>query len=511
MKKLNFIQGAFILTLTNLITGVLAFIFRILLSRSIGAEGVGVYQLVLPLYTLFITLVSGGVTTAVSKLIAEQQAKYNLKNMHKIVTICCILFGTWSILIATLLSFNASFVAQYILKDVRTLYSIIIFTPAIVFISISAIIRGYFFGLQNVNPPAVIDVAEKLVRLGGLILAVKIMLPYGIAYVCAGAMLAMAVGELVSFLLLIFTYAKKRHHFAKNISTDSNYAIINRVLTNALPLSVSGALMTIMEMLCAIIVPTQLIAAGFNKHSALSLYGELTGMAMPLLFFPFIIIVSLAITLVPSITATHTARNWIVLNNQCYNSIKIAAVLGFGSTALFSTFPYQLSELLFKSSHAGNLLFWLSLGCTFHFLQFTLFAISNGLGLQRKVLGYSIINISILVFCSYVLIPMPKINIYGYIIGFNLSTIIVLIKNSSDLKKIKQLKFKLLRPLIRPFISFIFMLLTLRFVYNYMFFIYNLNTALIVSLVSGIIVYISALIATGTFTLKQILKTLSLK
>jgi stage V sporulation protein B len=511
LKKLNFIQGAFILTLTNLVTGVLAFIFRILLSRSIGAEGVGVYQLVLPLYTLFITLVSGGVTTAVSKLIAEQQAKYNLKNMHKIVTICCILFGTWSILIATILSFNASFVAQYILKDVRTLYSIIIFTPAIVFISISAIIRGYFFGLQDVNPPALIDVAEKIVRLGGLILAVKIMLPYGIAYVCAGAMLAMAVGELVSLLLLVFTYAKKRHHAAKSISIDSTYTIINRVLTNAIPLSVSGALMTIMDMLCAIIVPTQLIAAGFNKHSALSLYGELTGMAMPLLFFPFVIIVSLSITLVPAITAAHTARNWKVLNYQCYNSIKIAAVLGFGSTALFSTFPHQLSELLFKSSHAGNLLFWLSLGSTFQFLQFTMFAISNGLGLQRKVLGYSIINMFILIICAYILIPMPKINIYGYIIGFNLSTIFVVIKNFSDLKKIKQLNFKLLRPLIRPFISFVFMLLTLRFVYHSVFFLYNSNIALIISLMSGLIVYIFALIATRTFTIKQISKTLSLK
>lgn len=511
MKKLNFIQGAFILTLTNLVTGVLAFIFRILLSRSIGAEGVGVYQLVLPLYTLFITLVSGGVTTTVSKLIAEQQAKHNLKNMHKIVTICCILFGTWSILVATILSFNADFVAQYILKDVRTLYSIMIFTPAIVFISISAIIRGYFFGLQDVNPPAVIDVAEKIVRLGGLILTVKIMLPYGIAYVCAGAMLAMAIGELVSLLLLVFTYAKKRHHSSKNISTDSNYAIINRVLTNAIPLSVSGALMTIMEMLCAIIVPTQLIAAGFNKHNALSLYGELTGMAMPLLFFPFIIIVSLSITLVPAITATHTARNWTVLNNQCHNSIKIAAVLGFGSTALFSTFPHQLSELLFKSTHAGNLLFWLSLGCIFQYMQFTLFAISNGLGLQRKVLGYSVINMVILFLCSYILIPMPKINIYGYIIGFNLSTIFVIIKNSSDLRKIKQLKFKLIRPLIRPFISFVFMLLTLRFVFNYMLFLSNPNSALIVSIAIGVAVYIFALIATGTFTLKQISNTLSLK
>ena len=510
MKKLNYIQGAFILTLTNLITGVLAFVFRILLSRSIGAEGVGVYQLVFPLYILFITLVSGGVTTAVSKLIAEQQTKSNYRNMHKIITICCTLFGAWSILIAVILSFNAGFVAQYILKDIRTLYSIIIFTPAIVFISISAIIRGYFFGLQDVNPPAAIDVVEKIVRLSGLVLTVQIMLPYGIAYVCAGAMLAMAVGELFSMLLLIAAYIRKRR-YTNSKPTDSSFTIVKRILTNAIPLSVSGALVTIMEMLCAIIVPTQLIAAGFNKQSALSLYGELTGMAMPLMSFPFIIIVSLSITLVPAITASHAQKNWLVLNRQCLSSIKIAAVLGLASTALFATFPHELSALLFKSSHSGNLLFWLSLGCTFQFLEFTLFAISNGLGLQSKVLGYSIINVIILVICSFILVPMPQLNIYGYIIGINISTVLIVLKNTYDLNKIKQLKFKLTKPLVGPLISFVFMLFTLKYIYNSLLPFNNANSALFISLATGFTVYVIALIATKTFTLKQLSNTLSLK
>lgn len=511
MKKLNYIQGAFILTLTNLLTGVLAFVFRILLSRSIGAEGIGVYQLVLPLYTLFITLVSGGVSTAVSKLVAEQQTKANYRNMHKVIKICCTLFGLWSIFIATLLSFNAGFVAQYILKDMRTIYSIIIFTPAIVFISISAIIRGYFFGLQDVNPPAIIDVAEKVVRLGGLVLAVKLMLPKGIAAVCAGAMFAMTAGELVSMILLMLVYTRKRPGFSRNAPVDSSLSIINRILTNAIPLSVSGALVTIMDMLCAILVPTQLVAAGLSKQRALSLYGELTGMAMPLLFFPFIIIMSLSITLVPAITAAYTAKNWVVLSRQCQNAIKIAAVLGLGSTALFLTFPDQLSDLFFKCSQAGMLLYWLAFGCTFQFLEFTLFAISNGLGMQSKVLGYSIINVIILVLCSYFLIPIPKINIYGYVIGFNISTVIIVLKNISDLKKIKQLKFRVLKTLFRPMLSFIFMLLTLKFTYLYMLPMSSDKIALFTALAAGLVAYFTSLIATRTFTPKQIFNTLSLK
>jgi stage V sporulation protein B len=511
LKKLSYIQGAFILTLTNLITGVLAFVFRILLSRSIGSEGMGVFQLVLPLYSLFITLVSGGVTTVISKLIAEQQTKSNYRNMHKIVVICVILFGGWSIFMSALLAFNANFVAQYILKDIRTLYPIIILTPAIVFISMSAIIRGYFFGLQDINPPAFIDVVEKIIRLGGLVIAVKLMLPYGISYVCAGAMLAMAAGELMSLFLLWITYLRRRPKMTGNKNRDSTLSILRNILSNAIPLSISGALVTIMEMICAIIVPAQLAVAGFEKHTALALYGELTGMAMPLLTFPFIIIVSLSITLVPAITASFTANNWGVVNKQCQDSIKIASVLGFGSTALFLTFPTQLSDLFFKCPSAGNLLFWLAFGCTFEFIQFTLFAISNGLGLQSKVLGYSIINMIILVFCAYLLIPIPEINIYGYIIGFVVSTIFIVIKNLVDLKKIKQLKLKLLESLFKPLLSFMFMLFALRVVYAYGLTLFRPNQAMFLSISAGLLVYMVSLVITHTFTMKQISNTLSLR
>lgn len=513
MKKLNYIQGALILTVTNLVTSMLAFAFRILLSRSIGAEGVGVYQLVLPLYTLFITLVSGGMTTAVSKLIAEQQTKSNYRNMHKIIKICCTLFSIWSILLAIAISFNADFISKYILKDVRTLYSIIIFTPAIVFISMSAIIRGYFFGLQDVKPPALIDVAEKLVRLIGLVLTVKIMLPYGIAYVCAGAMLAMAAGELVSLLLLTAVYLKKKRRFtySKQSPTDRSLSIINRIFANAIPLSVSGALSTILEMLCAVIVPAQLIAAGFNKQNALSLYGELTGMAMPLLFFPFVIITSLSITLVPAITAAHTAKDWKTLRRQSETALQIAAVLGFAATAVFSTFPYQMSVFFFKNLQSGDLLYWLSLACVFFFIQFTLFAISNGLGMQGKVLGYTIIEMVIIVACSYILIPMPRINIYGYIIGFNISAVLITLKNAYDLKKIRELNFKLFRPLIKPFISFVFLLTALKLVYRYFIHFSSPGIALAAALISGLVVYVLTLLITGTFTLKQVFNTLSFK
>lgn len=489
MKKLNYMQGAMILTTTNLITGILAFAYRIYLSWKIGDEGMGVFQLVLPLYTLLITLVSGGVTTAVSKLIAQQYTSNKLRNIYKIIRICCLTIGGWSLLLCILISSNANFISTYILKDIRTTYSVIVFTPAVFFISLSAILRGYFFGLQNVMPPAIIDIAEKLIRLVALVLITYFLLPYGIAHVCAGAMIAMTIGEFISFILLFTAYKVKKTPANKETPVESTFLIVKKVVSNAIPLSISGALTTIMDMICAVIVPSRLRAIGYSNSMALALFGQLTGMATPLLFFPFIVVFSIAITLVPAVTESFTSRNWKSLNKKCNDSLRIISIIGFAATALFLVFPMEICDIFFKSPQTGKLLFWMALGCVFEYWQFELFAILSGLGLQRKVLENSILNIIITLLCAYMLTSIPSIGIYGYIIGFNISAVLVTFKNLYDLKRIPQIRINYLHTFVKPFICFTGLLTVFRYGKLALGSSINVISILIVTMI-GILIYI---------------------
>lgn len=511
MKKLTYIQGAFILTMTNLITGSLSFIYRVFLTRAIGSEGIGVYQLVLPLYSLFITLVSGGITTAVSKLIAEQAPRRNFKNMYKIVKICGITIGMWSLILCLLIFFNAEYLAKSVLKDFRTFLSIMVFTPAIFFISISAVLKGYFFGLQNVNPPAFIDILEKLIRVGGLLLTTYFLLPFGLEYVIAGVMAAMATGELISLALLYFTYRIKRTAVAVYTQIDSTIHIITRVLKMALPLSFSGALTTILDMVTAILIPLQLRSAGYSNSDALSLYGQVTGMVMPLLFFPFIIVSSLGITLVPAIASSYAAGNWIALNKKCNDSLKITSVIAFTATAFFIIFPWELSRIFFKYPEAGNILFWMGLVCIFEYWQFTLFAVLNGVGKQNIVLKNSILHIIITIICSYFLIPIPSISIYGYVIGFCISAVLVCLWNIIDLKQIRQVRIEYVNVLVKPFVAFIGMFIAIKYCNLYLIVngIHSFN--MIISSLVGLAFFFLILILTGTFTPKQLKNTFAIK
>ena len=510
MKKLTYIQGAFILTITNLITGSLSFIYRVFLTRAIGSEGVGVYQLVLPLYLLFITLVSGGITTAVSKLIAEQAPGSNYRNMYKIIKICGITIGIWSLALCTFIFFNSEYLAKYVLKDNRTFLSIMVFTPAIFFISLSAVLKGYFYGLQYVKPPAMIDILEKMIRLGGLLLTTYYLLPLGIEYVCAGVMAAMAAGEFISLVLLYFCYKTKKAA-AIHTKTDSTIHIITRILKTALPLSLSGALTTIMDMITAILIPMQLRAAGYSNSNALSLYGQVTGMVMPLLFFPFIIVASLGITLVPAIAASYATGNWTALNKKCNDSLKITSAIAFASTALFIVFPWELCRIFFKCPEAGNMLFWMSFVCVFEYWQFTLFAVLNGVGKQHVVLKNSILHIVISVICSYFLIPIPSIGIYGFVIGFCASAVLICLWNLADLKRIPNIHIDYANIFIKPLFAFIGMLIVIKCCNLYLVARALQNFNMTVSSITGIVFFFLVLFFMGIFTPKQLRNTFAMK
>lgn len=496
MKKHNYIRGALILIITNLTTAIIAFLYRILLSRTLGAEGMGVFQLILPFYSLLITLVSGGITTAVSKKVSELNSQNKINEISNLMRSSKIIIGVWSIILCLLIAFNSKFISEFILRDQRTNIAIIVTTPAIFFISLSSIYRGYFFGLEDVYPAAIIDIVEKLIRLLILYIQTSLLIPYGIEYVCIGAMSAMTIGELFSTALLSIIYNAK-NKINKKYKFKLNIISVFNIIKTALPLSISGALHTIMDMISAILIPSQLLIAGYDYSKALSLYGELTGMVMPLLFFPFIFVLSLGITLVPAIAYSYARKNWVALNKKSNDAIKITAIFGFLATAIFLTYPNEICQTIYNNGNPGKMLFWISLGGFFEYLIFICFSIMNALGMQNKVLIGSVLSIIISIFSIIKLIPIPKLGIFGYIIGFNFSTIIILIFCYKTLKDIPKLSINFTKNIIKPLICFSGMML-------FIIYLKIIMTPILVSIICSIVLYFILIIITRTITIKQI-------
>ena len=510
MKNFTYLQGAFILTITNLITGIISFAYRIFLTKSIGAEGIGVYQLVIPLYYLFITLVSGGLATSISKLVAENRVKYIYSNINKIIKVSIILSAIWSIIFSAAIAINAEFLANYVLKDNRTTYSIIVFSPAIVFIALSSVLKGYFYGMDKVSIPAIIDIAEKFVRLVFLIITTSYFINYGIEYVCAGAMMAMVLGEILSLILLIIPYKKNKSNINSQKQTVSSLSIVKNILITFIPLSISSSINNIMDMTDAVLIPSQLEKAGFSKEYSISMYGELTGMIMPLLYFPLIIIGSLSTTLIPSIAYSYASGNYIALNKKCNDSITISSVIGFACSIIFITYPTELCQVLFNYPEAGTLLFWSAFPCLFEYWLFTLIAIMNGMSLQKKVLECSFVNIFIMSLSIILLMPIPKLNIYAYLIGFALSSPLIVLRSISIISKNTPIRFDMKKSVIKPFLCSIPMLITIKSINNYLITNTSAQYNMILSYWAGLIIYFIMLFITGALKPKQLINVLKI-
>lgn len=509
MKNLTYIQGAMVLSITNLVTGSLSFYFRIYFSKHVGAEGVGVYQLVLPLYMLAITLVSGGITTALSKIIAEYHARRQMAAIGKTLKICFIAMTLWSVVLCTFVAFHAEFIASFVLKDGRTSMSIIVLTPAVFFISISAIFRGYFYGIQEIGFPAGIDIIEKVIRLAGMILITDRLMIYGIAFACAGAMAAMTAGELMSTLLLFLIYLWKKPRLSKQPSMSS-LSIMKKMLGLAVPLSLGGALSTIMDMISAILIPERLQLAGYNSAAALSGYGEITGMVMPLINYPGIVVFALTTTLIPAITQSHIGNNYGALNKKCQDSLVIAWSIGLLTTVFCVSFPEELCRTLFNRPEAGKLLFWTGLGSAFYYLYMIQSAILNGLGLQREVFNNIIFDLLINVACIYLLMPIPWIGIYGYVAGFFISGIVIVIRNIRIFNRLDYIRIRYDKVLLKPILPFWVMFLTIKLI-NFLLLSMGFAYNMIFSGIIGIIALVISLLWNNVFTADQIKKTLLLQ
>lgn len=161
MKKDSFFKETLVLTISNLTTGILGFIFSIILSKELGPEGMGLYGLVMPIYNLFICLICGGMVTAISKVAAVYFNKCDFRNLNKSIETALIFDLILSISISIIFFVFTPFISSNIIHDSRTLYPLKAVAPALIFVALSSILKGYFYGISKVKIPAFIDILEK--------------------------------------------------------------------------------------------------------------------------------------------------------------------------------------------------------------------------------------------------------------------------------------------------------------------------------------------------------------
>lgn len=453
MSNDNFYKNSLLLTLSNLSTGILKFVFSIILSKKLGAEGVGLYSLIMPIYDLFCCLLCGGMITAISKEASFYYNKNDYSNLNKTIHITIIFDLIWSIFIALLFFILAPFISNVIIKDSRTLYSLWAISPALVFVAISSIYKGYFFGTNNIKAPAIIDIFEKTIRVVVIISLINLLSLKSITTTVTATYIALSCGELISLTLLYIFYKSNKKKFHKNLKSESSPQLLFNVLAISLPLAINGFLTTGISTISTLLIPRRLVAAGIEYTKALGLIGKFSGMALTIVFFPMILIVSMSILLVPDISNSLTNKNYYKLEKRIKEIINISVLLGITSMLLCMCIPTELGRLFYSRSDLGNYIKFVSYSAPFTYLMTSTYSILNGMGKQKAVLINSIISAILELILFYILIGIPSINVYGYGITLIITSLVGLILNLLEIKKICSIKIYFSTIIIGSFLT----------------------------------------------------------
>lgn len=503
MGKKALITGTIILTLASFITRILGFIFRIYMSNVMGAEGVGLYQLIFPIYMMIWAVSSAGISLAVSKKVAELNAKKLHRDSICVLRAALVLSLSISGLLSLLVFIFAPFVATSFIHEPTTGLAIRYLCLCIPFMAASCCIKGYFQGKQQMSVPAIAQISEQVARMAIIYLFASFFVPKGLEYACALGALGLCVGELVSFLFSYIMYLFKKRKLNLKPATLSYATIFGSLISISIPITANRFLTSSLSSIENILIPIQLQKFGLDSSSALATYGMFSGMALPLLFFPSMVTMSISTVLVPAISEAVAMRNERLLKLTIRKSIQFASLIGIGASALFLTLGPEIGLACYNLKEVGDLLRLLAIICPFLYLQSILTGMLNGLGLQKLTFKGNVFASLICILA--ILLLVPKQGVTGFVIAMLLQACSVTIYHLFHVLKNTHLSIDITNWIIKPSLAAAFGCIFMKYLHHHYLlnhFSSRISTLIAIGLLGGF--YVTFLFLFKCLTKKDI-------
>lgn len=482
MKKESIILGTLILTVATTIVRVVGMLFRIYLANTLGAEGIGLYQLILSIYFLMITIATSGIRVAVSRLVSEENAKRNFPNVNRVLNQSLALSLFTGLAAAFILYYFADYIGTNILNDNRTTLSLLYLVPSLPFIALSNVYKGYFYAVGKITKPAIIQVTEQLVRIAVIFAIIDSFLPKGLGYGCAAVAIGMTAEELFSLILTWIFYISEKKPYKRN-SKQKGDNMMFKILGIALPLSATSNLNSILRTVENTMIPARLLIYGLSPETAMSLYGMIKGMVLPILFFPSSFLTSLSSILIPSVAGDNAVSNEKRVSKTLSQVLHFTTISGILVVAVFVAFPNEIAIAVYNDSQVGLMIKIISYVCPFMYLNMVISSMLNALGEQMSSFKVNIIESVLKISIIYFFVPIYGFNAYLFSLFITtiLNTVLYLIR----LLQVSCIVFDISNWIFKPIISGIAAGFLSKLTYN--IFIQN-SPYDIISLISSIII-----------------------
>lgn len=449
MTKQSFIKGAMILLAAGIINRLLGFVPRIALPRIIGAEGVGLYQLAYPFLTVMLTIITGGIPLAVAKWIAEAESQGDSARVKYIFRTAMGLVTLLGVVMTVAMLLFAPWITKHVLPDARVYRTFLVMTPLLLIIGISSVYRGYFQGKQNMIPSAVSQIVETVLRIIASLSFAYFLLPLGLEWAAAGAMLGAVVGEIGGLAVLLWKYYSDKHHQKQSLAklpkaaSYKNVPVLRRLLSLSIPVTGSRMVGSFSYLLESIFTARSLAAAGIATGIATAQYGALQGMIVPLLLLPTALTYSLAVSLVPSLSEAAARGDHALIHKRLHQSMRLALVSGAPFVVIMTLFAEPICRILYDHSEIAPMLRLIALVGIFIYLQAPLQAALQALNKPGTALINTLIGAVVKLFLIVQLASNPDFGIYGALIAINVNIVLVTVLHGISVLRFIGFRMKL--------------------------------------------------------------------
>jgi stage V sporulation protein B len=445
--KRNFFANTMILTLTTQLLSLIGVWFIAWLSGAIGAEGIGLYQLISSVYILASTLASSGVGVTVARLIAESIAKSGGRSTSDVLRKAVVLAAVMGLIVGVALYFLAEPIGAGLLGDRRTVLSLRVLAPALPFIALSACMRGYFIGIRRVLKPSSQMIFEQLVRIGISMLILNMFLPRGLEYACLAVILACMISEAASCLYAVLMYALEKR---RALPIKPEKGVTGQLVRISLPIALSSNLRSVLRTAENILIPRGIEQYGASHTGALSQFGQL-GMTTPVLFFPSGLLTSVGTMLLPEVAHAKAMGDASKIRAIFSRVFRMTMVMALLFCAVYLAFAEDFGLLIYQSNEISRLLTLLAPLTPLTYLDFVVDSMMSGLGQQMRALRINILDYVIRV--CLVLVLIPHFGFYSYILIMYVSAMLNATLSIRRLLIVSRTSINVLEWIIKPVVS----------------------------------------------------------
>lgn len=500
MNTMSALSSTVLLTAVSFFSQGVGFVYRVLLSRLVGSEVMGLYQLVMPVFSVLLSLTAVGFTSACSNLSARYLATGDRKAARQVVRQCVLGFLGAFLVVAVVTAPLSDAISVYLLGDARARLGLLLLLPCTLLTGLENIHKHFFYGAGAVRGPAFTEICEQLIRSGAVLGLLWRFLPQSPERAVGLIVCGMILCEIFSALTLTLLYRKALGSAPAGAGTERR-ALRRRVFAIALPMGWTALLGNLMGAWTAVLIPQRLVRSGQNISAAMSAFGVLCGMTLPMLTLPTAFISAMGLVLLPRLAQAAALGRLDQARRRVEKALTVTAWIVLPASALLAVLAPPLAQVLFREPSAGDFAAPLAVAVALSAFETVLAVCLNALGRQNQAARNSLLCGAAQLFLTWLRMGTPGIGLRGYVEALLFSTVLGLWLNWRSLSGAVKLRPRLFRWAVAPGLASLLSALCTRLLFAVLLDAGIPNGAgCVACLAFGSTLYLCAMLAQGVFS-----------